>query len=700
MMLIKENEEARLIWLSLPGNDHPQYYTDTDSDSCFGDGAYDLIDSEEEDRDLFPPEPLTLQEHIPPPSYHYAGASTSKRMLYETDLLFEDRTNGIAAGVARGRRRADVHGRLVSPDAGHRGMNAHDRSQSPIRGPSGINLDDIPVQESFARSLEPDERDDRSYPGQAPGSDSAEQMLYSSDSEEEASRLMMERKRRHMHRVGNRGNKLSRPKGVRWARRGKLGGWTEARMEKEIGDRMRHRIGIIQKDGIRTLIAAMPKEDKDMLAEFPKLRESFAPVVETAQDVDATMRPRTLPTDLSEAARLDAQLGLGPGPHSSYPSEDTFGLEQNLTSTSLAPTLLRPALTARSLLSSHTLRHTFRNPHIGALAKTALDLRESESVLGRAIGRCWAAMERGGWDEDGPHLDGQEKDDVTAVDGGESRGPTLEAEVELETLGSVTENPALAYLDKLFVTKGGLAIPRMDEFGQPIFEEVPPSPGAGGNGGEAAEPRAHRLATTLLPASEQRSVVLGALECIHELAADSREYVERLEEVRSRLASVKRRRAEVWRGVREWALEKEEKGEGEGVMMVDVPSSLNPSAGAHGTSSAAINGTNNPTDPSSSTLVSVEGKAEDGGAPPTAAASATSGAATGGAKTGEKPKSSATGKRKRAKGTSATTAAATSTNSAGAAATPAAGSNGAGSGDTGRNSSVVAHATTAPALNV
>ncbi len=54
------------------------------------------------------------------------------------------------------------------------------------------------------------------------------------------------------------------------------------------------------------------------------------------------------------------------------------------------------------------------------------------------------------------------------------------------------------------------------------------------------------IETTLLPAPEQRSIVLAALECLHDLAADSREYVERFEEVRSRLAAVKRRRAQVW----------------------------------------------------------------------------------------------------------------------------------------------------------
>ncbi len=90
--------------------------------------------------------------------------------------------------------------------------------------------------------------------------------------------------------------------------------------------------------------------------------------------------------------------------------------DERLTSTSLAPTLLKPAVTPRQLLTSHTLRHTFRNPHIAALGKTALDLIESEGAVGRAVGRCWAAMERGGWNED-PEPKGDEAEDDEPVNG-------------------------------------------------------------------------------------------------------------------------------------------------------------------------------------------------------------------------------------------------------------------------------------------
>ncbi len=131
--------------------------------------------------------------------------------------------------------------------------------------------------------------------------------MYSSDTDEEASRIAGERKRRHGHRGGNRGNKLSREKGARWIRRGKLGGWTEMRMEKEIGDRVRHRVEAMQKDNVRALLKAMPEEDKAMLAEYPVLRNGLIPSTAPG-DARRDARGRLLPSDLSEAARIDAEL--------------------------------------------------------------------------------------------------------------------------------------------------------------------------------------------------------------------------------------------------------------------------------------------------------------------------------------------------------------------------------------------------------
>ncbi len=92
--------------------------------------------------------------------------------------------------------------------------------------------------------------------------------------------------------------------------------------------------------------------------------------------------------------------------------------------------MLKPAITPRQLLTSHTLRHTFRNPHIAALGKTALDLIESEGVVGRAVGRCWAAMERGGWNEDPePKGDGHEEAEGPASNGMDVDGSDAESSV-------------------------------------------------------------------------------------------------------------------------------------------------------------------------------------------------------------------------------------------------------------------------------
>lgn len=544
MMIARENEEARLIWLSLPGNDHPQYYTDTDSDSCYGGGGAFGVDlTDEEDKDLDPPLPLTAQEFYPAPSY--------EQSYFDGSFYGAKRKRGDDESSSRRTRHRPP---VVTAAAGDRfAPSTAPRDALPS---TMINIDDFPIPDSDIRGS-PSDRPFASQisrpliPGYDPtpvvDDDSA------SSSDEESSRIASERKRRHGHRSGNRGNKLSRDKGARWIRRGKLGGFTEMRMEKEIGDRVRHRVEAMQKDNVRALLAAMPADDQAMLAQFPVLKSGLIP---SSAEGLRDGRGRLLASDISEAARIDAVLGLDGG---------KVEREEHLTSTSLAPTLLKPAITPRQVLTSHTLRHTFRNPHIAALGKTALDLIESEGVVGRAVGRCWAAMERGGWNED-PEPKGDEADE----EHGAANGMDVDEEEEgAGTLfGSPIDNPALSHLDRLFVTKQGLAIPRLDDVGQPIF--VPPSPATqaaraqAGVSGEAANEAV--IETTLLPAPEQRSIVLAALECLHDLAADSREYVERLEEVRSRLAAVKRRRAQVWNAVRQWALDKDiEAEQGSGV---------------------------------------------------------------------------------------------------------------------------------------
>ncbi|KIS70486.1 uncharacterized protein UMAG_01660 [Mycosarcoma maydis] len=576
MMIARENEEARLIWLSLPGNDHPQYYTDTDSDSCYGVGGALGVDlTDEEDKDLNPPLPLSLQAYHPAPSYSKSYFDDS---YYSSKRKRTDDAGGDGLGSSSRRYRR----KPISPPSPIGRVAPMPRNA--LASTTMIDIDDFPVPDSSIRG-EPSERpfesriERASLPRISPhgrGEDALEE-LDSSDSDEEALLIAEERKRRHGHRSGNRGNKLSRDKGARWVRRGKLGGWTEMRMEKEIGDRVRHRVEAMQKDSIRALLSAMPEEDKSMLAQFPALRNGLI-LGDAPSSARRDARGRLLASDLSEAARIDAELGLDAGGAGAGAGAGASGsrLErpEHLTSTSLAPTLLKPAITPRQLLTSHTLRHTFRNPHIAALGKTALDLIESEGVVGRAVGRCWAAMERGGWNEDPePKCDeadeGEHSDHQNGVNGMDVDGSDVEGSMHhggeqgngaSAVFGSITDNPALSHLDKLFVTKQGLAIPRLDDMGQPIFVPASPATQAARAHSGLAEEAANEavIETTMLPAPEQRSIVLAALECLHDLAADSREYVERLEEVRSRLAAVKRRRAQVWNAVRQWALEKDE----------------------------------------------------------------------------------------------------------------------------------------------
>ncbi|EPQ28808.1 uncharacterized protein PFL1_03611 [Pseudozyma flocculosa PF-1] len=632
MMIARENEEARLIWLSLPGNDHPQYYTDTDSDSCYGDGGVGIYGTDEEDKDLDPPPPLAMQEHYPPPSTSTRLAAGSKRKSPARARSDAYGSGPHDAGPSRAHAKRRALAAAISPDydlaipalpldAQTRGM---------------ISIDDFPVIDSSIRG-EPEHRPlfnrDATFGHYDDDDDDDDESLPTSDSDEEASRIAAERKRRHGNRVGNRGNKLSRAKGVRWHRRGKLGGWTEARMEKEIGDRVRHRIETMQKDSIRALVAAMPAEDKKMLEQFPALRDGLLPAeAQSNGAVVRDVRGRLLPSDLSEAARLDAQLGLGPGAAPTLADGSFSDGSERLTSTLLAPTLLKPAVTARQLLTSHTLRHTFRNPHIGALGKTALDLIESEGVLGRAIGRCWSSMERGGWNVDPEPQVNAAEDEMDVEEAGiNGQADGSSDDDGREVLASLTSNPALQHLDDLFVTRAGLAVPRLDEVGQPIFEQDDPSDpsSAAGPDGPPPEPR---LATTLLPAMEQRAVVLAALECLHELAADSREYVERLEEVRSRLATIKRRRAEVWAAVREWAIDKEEKGEGE--QTFHPVAAIAPAASGADASSLAPGGDKDGVATATGTLTAPAGaRGENGMQTPTSSGGTSGKAAKGGTTT-------------------------------------------------------------------
>lgn len=285
-----------------------------------------------------------------------------------------------------------------------------------------------------------------------------------------------------------------------------------------------------------------------------------------------------------QRAGVRSLLNAAPLPHPalSAPPEFSTGPSHlidsdmpGLTSVALAPTLLRPVLSPLALLQSHTLKHTFRNPHIAALGKTALDLRESESAVGRALGRAFSAMERvedeqqfaleqaqeaesmaQEYDEsaEGEDLEmkanGRSKvdgsvQDGMAIDDEAGEGMTSSALLgdpdPLAPTSAPGLDPAFARLNALFITPGGLSIPMP---GSQSSDSLSSSQGQ----------QAHAVLTPV----QQRDVVRAALECLNELAGDSREYVERLDEVRSRLAAVKRRRAQVWEALRLWALQREE----------------------------------------------------------------------------------------------------------------------------------------------
>lgn len=293
------------------------------------------------------------------------------------------------------------------------------------------------------------------------------------------------------YRTGNRGNKLN--KTSQWTRRHKLGTFSEARTEKEIHERFTHRVKALQRQNVESMLRSA----------------RGGPVSHVDRDI-LEGSSRLLQRDSHEAPFVEE------------------------SSTLLAPQLLRPILSPRALLQSHTLRHTFRNPHVVALSRTALDLRESEGNLSRALARCLGAMERTELNIDANEQTHQEGHKSEAID---PHAVGVEG-----TQGTEDElNPSFAQLDRLFVTKEGLPIPfggsneeKASEHSQPL-----------------EEPQA------VLTAAQQRDVIRAALECLHELGADSLEYCERLDEVRSRLSAVKQKRSQVWNALRMWALKRD-----------------------------------------------------------------------------------------------------------------------------------------------
>lgn len=144
------------------------------------------------------------------------------------------------------------------------------------------------------------------------------------------------------------------------------------RGDRETNDRLRLRIAALQRAGVRSLLSDPPP------------RERGAVKREAREDS---------PLLLASSAKPPALRSSSASKQADHPQDVDSSDALYLSSSSLAPTLLQPVLSPLQLLQSRTLRHTFRNPHIGALAKTTLDLAEAEGDVVKAVGGFWAALE-------------------------------------------------------------------------------------------------------------------------------------------------------------------------------------------------------------------------------------------------------------------------------------------------------------------
>lgn len=451
----------------------------------------------------------------------------------------------------------------------------------------------------------------------------------------------------------------------------------------------------LQRAGVRSLLTSPP----------PRRQSSDEKQSQDGRDARSHRRVRR---------RSSSPLLLSSPHRSAHTSAEHEDPSTFLSTSVLAPTLLQPVLSPLDLLQSRTLRHTFRNPHIEALAKTTLDLGESEGDLMKSVGGFWAALEVD--DSEGKHSvltaglslaraadSAREREDrkkrkhdalATAEDvaegeasarsadaiaaeeaklrrrrrhrsrtsfsptilgsagaggtaftnGGENGAPLLAASsISLDEL-----NPAYYKLEDLFITGQGLPIPVLppggefgpegDELGvaagdptAPTTNEMMPADrverseitqkasakdsSTGGpekegdstastqsaanangkatvldemteqgvqpeaqqpmqvdgegrtNGDVSAQEAEHeqQQQQIVLPPHSQREILLASLNCLHELAADSSEYLDRLNEVRGRLCEVRRKRDRVWRALRIWALDRLEEQQGSSV---------------------------------------------------------------------------------------------------------------------------------------
>ena len=376
--------------------------------------------------------------------------------------------------------------------------------------------------------------------------------------------------------LSNRGNKLHRKHGVRWFRRGKLGSWTEARNERELARRSDQKVDAYQHVSVEGLL-----------------------------DTEASMPGgmggpwRTAMPPKRRLGRTSRRLSKYPlDKHGNFVPTIEFMSEEEkmaLNAATLAPSLLRPVMSARGLLESKTLKQNFRNPHVTALSRTALDLCESESLLNQALGRCFGVMERihglRAQDLTASKMQAQAQEESMDVVSGPTEhseaahattesadnrvenslepkpdeqahtseptaqeGPSASQAMQNEYANHYTAptdqtegfaapdvTPPLALLDSLFITPEGLTLPASPQQRDGHAPE---------QGGDAK--------TTTFSAAEQREIVYASLECLNDLYSDSTEYMERLHEVREMLADVRRNRSAIWNVLRRWALQRDE----------------------------------------------------------------------------------------------------------------------------------------------
>ena len=297
----------------------------------------------------------------------------------------------------------------------------------------------------------------------------------------------------------NRGQKLHAHNGVRWMHRGKLVTWTERRSDHELREREERRIDAFQHASVDAMLEAEATGPGGMGGIWR---------------TQVLSKRRGRHSDHYASKRAKTQLW---DPQAKYDLVEDAWEEDDKNArhaSTLAFSLLVPVLTARGLLESKLLKQSFRNPHLTSLNRAALNLIENENVMYRALGRCFDTME---------HLTGKE-------------GPVPVKHDQHHTDVTVPMDyvPPLAHMNDLFITNEGFTVPV-----------------------SSSEHENETNSTYTLSADEQREIVYSSLQCLNDLHADSREYMERLGEVRMMLAEVRRDRNHMWGIIRKWALERE-----------------------------------------------------------------------------------------------------------------------------------------------